>query len=282
MLRGSGGIPVGNYRLKPGWEWADVLVVVKTYPAPSKTHGETVCVAGVRLDGPDAPSWIRLYPISFRALEHSDQFRKYERITIPVQMRGSRDPRPESYKPDVDGISKIGWYDSGRNWGKRRELIEPLIGEVTTCGLIGLNRAGSMDQSIQSLGMVRASVSRVEVEAGKPWTAAQYAKVQRFSAADLFNPDGRSELQPVPYQVKISYTCDESGCSGHKPHLIDWELGAMGLTWPARYGANTAATIRGKYEKMLDNSTQDVHLIIGNQHQYRHIFSACGIWAPKI
>lgn len=272
---------MSGYQLRPGYEWADVLVVVKTYPAPSKSHGETVCVAGVRLDGLGAPSWIRLYPISFRALEYSDQFRKYERINIPIQARGTYDPRPESYKPDVAGISKIGWYDSRGNWGKRSALLGPLIGEVTTCGLIELNRAGAMNEAIPSLGMVRANVQKVEVEAGQPWTAAQLAKVRRFSEADLFNPEGRSELQPVPFQVKITYTCDEPGCRGHSPHLIDWELGAMGLTWPARYGANTAATIRGKFESMLDNATQDVHLIIGNQHQRRRIFSVCGIWSPK-
>lgn len=270
-----------EYRLKPGYEWADVLVVVKTYPAPSRNHGETVCVAGVRLDGASAPSWIRLYPISFRALESTDQFRKYERISIPVLPRGTYDPRPESYKPAIDGITKIAWYDSGRNWIKRRELIEPLIGEVTTCELIEQNRDGRMSDAIPSLGMVRAHVSKVEVEAGGPWTAAQYSKVRRFSEADLFNPEGRNELQPVPYQVKISYKCDEPRCGGHAPHLIDWELGAMGLSWPARYGSNTASMIRGKYEALLDSSSNDVHLIVGNQHQRRHIFSVCGVWSPK-
>lgn len=35
--------------LRPGWEMAEVLVLVKTYPAPFARRGETVCVAGVRL-----------------------------------------------------------------------------------------------------------------------------------------------------------------------------------------------------------------------------------------
>ena len=271
----------GPYTLKPGYEWADVLVVVKTYPAPSSHHGETVCVAGIRLDGPDAPSWIRLYPISFRALEGSTQFKKYERIRIPVMARGTYDPRPESYKPDVAGIEKVASYDSRNKWSKRRELIEPLLGATTTCDLLAANREGTMDQAIPSLALVTAQVTRVEVEAGKPWTPAQLAKVRRFSEADLFNPEGRAELQPLPYQVKINYTCGAAGCAGHAPHLIDWELGAMGLFWPARYRTKTAAMIKGSYEKMLDSATNDVHLIIGNQHQRRHIFSVCGVWYPK-
>jgi hypothetical protein len=271
-----------NYTLQPGYEWADVLVVVKTYPAPSARHGETVCVAGVRLDGPDSPTWIRLYPISFRALESNGQFKKYQRVRIPVRARGSYDPRPESYSPLLAGLTTGEWYDTRRNWQLRKELMGPLIGATTTCELIGRNREATMDQSVPSLGMVRATVSAVEVEEGAPWTPAQLAKARAFSAADLLNQDGYPELQPVPYQIKINYRCDEPSCRGHAPHLIDWELGAMGLTWPAKYGRSTASVIRGRYEELLDNTKKDVHLIVGNQHQRRQIFSACGVWWPKL
>jgi hypothetical protein len=41
------------------------MITVKTYPNPSETYGETVCVAGVRLDR-GRPEWIRLYPVKFR------------------------------------------------------------------------------------------------------------------------------------------------------------------------------------------------------------------------
>ena len=147
--------------LPPGYEWADALVVVKTYPAPSAKHGETVCVAGARLDGPDAPSWIRLYPISFRALESDTQFKKYQRLRVPVRARGTYDPRPESYQPGIAGITPGDRYDTRKNWALRRALIEPLIGARTTCKLIELNQGATMDQSVPSLGMVRAKVTDV-------------------------------------------------------------------------------------------------------------------------
>lgn len=269
-------------RLKPGFEWSDVLVMVKTYPAPSQTHGETVCVAGVRLDGPSAPSWIRLYPISFRALELSDKFKKYQRIKIPVRTRGSYDPRPESYEPDVNLMQLGQFYKSdGKGWSARRELISPLLGQTTTCDLIELNRNGSMDQSVQSLGLVRATIEDVKLEPGKPWSGRQLAKVRAFSQDDLFG-NGRAELQPVPFQIKIKYQCGSKRCHGHDEHLIDWELGAMGLKWPAKYKERTGEMILDKYKKTLDNSVNDVYLIIGNQHQRRHIFSVCGIWSPKL
>ncbi|MDQ2710039.1 MAG: hypothetical protein M3Z25_21535 [Actinomycetota bacterium] len=40
-----------------------VLVTVKAYPQPSRSYGETVCVAGVRIDTP-TPSWTRLHPVA--------------------------------------------------------------------------------------------------------------------------------------------------------------------------------------------------------------------------
>lgn len=270
-----------NYTLPPGYEWADVLVVVKTYPAPSARHGETVCVAGVRLDGPDAPSWIRLYPIPFRALESNTQFKKYQRMRLPVRARGTYDPRPESYQPNIAGIVPGEQYDTRRNWALRRALVGPLIGATTTCQLVDLNKRATMDQSVPSLGMVRATVTKVEVEEGEPWSPTQLAKVRAFSAADLLNQEGYPELQPVRFQIKITYKCATPGCPGHAPHLIDWELGAMGLKWPAQYGNRTAGMILGKYQEMLDSYRNDVHLIVGNQHQRRQIFSVCGIWYPK-
>ena len=55
-----------------------ILIVVKTYPNPSKQNKETVCVAGVLLEAP--PSWIRIYPIPFRDLPYDQQFKKYQII----------------------------------------------------------------------------------------------------------------------------------------------------------------------------------------------------------
>lgn len=270
--------------LKPGYEWAEVLVMVKTYPAPSTKHGETVCVAGARLDRLGGPEWIRLYPVPFRALDDSMHFKKYQVIRLPIAPRGSYDPRPESFVPDLDHIRVEGKpVPSTRQWQRRRDLVQPLMGQVTTCDLIRMNKAGTMADAIQSLGMVKpAEVRDVRVEKGEPWRANQLEKVKAFSQADLFNPDGFPELQPVPYQLLIDYKCSDGSCKGHRQHLIDWELGVMGLTWPDRYGKNTASVIEDKFREMLDTRTHDVYLFIGNQHQRRATFSVCGIWSPKV
>ena len=48
-----------------------ILIAVKTYPTLSGKYDELVCTAGFKEDG----SWIRIYPIPFRKLEHSSQYK---------------------------------------------------------------------------------------------------------------------------------------------------------------------------------------------------------------
>lgn len=94
-----------------------ILVTVKTYPELSKTYGETVCTAGIRDDG----TWVRLYPVPFRRLDESEQYRLYDWITCPL-VRHSRDPRPESYRPTGE-IERVGHVGTADNWRERRELL---------------------------------------------------------------------------------------------------------------------------------------------------------------
>ncbi len=268
--------------LKPGQVMARVLITVKTYPAPSARYGETVCIAGVRLGGEDDPSFIRLYPIPFRMLEASDQFKKYQIVDVPVTPRGMKDPRPESFQPDTDRFVLSDTIDTKKKWSKRAELIQPLIGATTVCELIGLNRAGTMADSIPSFGLIRPDIRALKVEKGQPWSARQFDKVRAATEPTLFNEEGLVELQPVPYRIRFQYRCEEDGCRGHKQELIDWELGAAGLYWPQRYGDRTAQMIEQKWSEMADPSKKDVHFYVGNQHQRRESFSVCGLWSPPL
>src|SRR5436190_20765703 len=71
-----------------------VLIVVKTYPTLSRKYGETVCTAGIRADG----TWVRIYPVPFRRLEETEQYRKLDWVELDL-IRNNSDPRPESYHP---------------------------------------------------------------------------------------------------------------------------------------------------------------------------------------
>jgi len=84
------------------YEKKKILITVKTYPLPSKKTIEASCTAGITEDG----KWIRLFPLPFRHLESSKQFKKYQWIEASVTK--AKDPRPESYKIDIDSISLLG------------------------------------------------------------------------------------------------------------------------------------------------------------------------------
>jgi hypothetical protein len=269
----------GNNVRAPGTETATILITVKTYPTPSQHHVETVCVAGVRVDQPQ-PSWVRLYPIPFRALGQQEQFKKYQLIRAEITPRGGSDLRPESYRPTLQTMELLDVIDSKRNWAKRRQLIGPLIGATTTCELIAINRATSYDRPAPSLGLVQPEVLRIEALEYRPWNLKQLEKVRRASEPDLFNAP-LQELQPVPHRLRVTYRCMESGCPKHRQEILDWELGVAGVMWQARYGVRTGEMVFQHWESMLMDPEKDVHLYVGNQHQYRHSFSILGAWYPK-
>ena len=77
-----------------------VLITVKTYPIPSKKYDELVCTAGVTKSG----DFVRLYPINFRDLPYTQQYKKYQWIEVLAEKHQERDARKESYRPDSDSI----------------------------------------------------------------------------------------------------------------------------------------------------------------------------------
>ncbi len=255
-------------------------MTVKTYPSPSDRYGETVCVAGVRLDR-GAPEWIRLYPMKFRLVDYNQQFAKYEIVELPVSLPGGRDPRPESMRPDQTRMRSVRKVDTSNNWAERRHLIRPLIGATTTCELIAANNAVTYSQPAPSLGLVRVNNVRISVANGEPWDERQLNKVIKAAQPDLFNPGGFKELQPAPFKVTVKYRCDNGQCPGHEPSLLDWETGQAGRRWSRENGPVRAKRmLQQKYEELFDVD-HDAHLYVGNLHQHRESFSALGVWSPR-
>src|SRR5438552_18900046 len=95
------------------------LVTVKTYPTLSRKYGETVCTAGVREDG----SWVRIYPVPFRRLEETEQYRKFDWIECDL-VKSRTDPRPETRHPaDMKQLQPVAHMGTTSNWRDRRQLL---------------------------------------------------------------------------------------------------------------------------------------------------------------
>lgn len=94
-----------------------VLIVVKTYPVPSKKYIELVCTAGVKEDG----TLIRIYPAPFRFL--NAKYKKYQWIELDLG-KNPKDFRPESYRLcNIEDIKICGSVPSKGNLEERKRLI---------------------------------------------------------------------------------------------------------------------------------------------------------------
>jgi hypothetical protein len=70
---------------------AEAIILVKAAPQIGEKHGQTVCCAGLDLYG----NWLRLYPVSFRYLENSKKFSRWDRVRFNWRLP-TDDPRLES------------------------------------------------------------------------------------------------------------------------------------------------------------------------------------------
>ena len=101
-----------------------VLITVKTYPIPSAKYDELVCTAGVT----EGREFIRLYPINFRDLPFSKQYRKYQWIEVEATKHEGRDSRKESWCPDCSTLHVLGEPipTDDTCWDQRAKLVLPL------------------------------------------------------------------------------------------------------------------------------------------------------------
>lgn len=255
-------------------ERMQVLVTVKAAPEPSNTYIDTVCVAGVRVDG-DRREWVRLYPVPFRHLSTDQQFKKYDVIevdTIPAKS----DSRHESRRPIWDSLRVT---TNLKQKAARERVLTTLIGP-SMCDLIaGVHR----HRDSQSLGLVHvARFDRLVISRHRGWSQSQQRAVEAaVSQPMLFDePDSaRTPLQPPRFVVKIRYRCDTASCPGHEPSLLDFELSA--LQYHQRHLSDDAlkARIERKFGDEQFSSDRRTSLFVGNiaDPPKRRSFSALGI-----
>lgn len=247
------------------------LVVVKTYPNPSSTYGETVCCAAVDMD---TGGWARLYPITFRRLA-GRQFRKFQLITCRAT-RPRSDSRPESWRVDQESIELVGEPLPGgkRGWAKRMAAFPPLVPSLE--GLQELQRRDGT-----SLGMVRPkAIQRLVKRPAQPWTERERGYL-RQEQLDLGGQGSTylKELEQIPWSFAYEFTCDDDRCA--KPHVIstiDWEIGAAYRQWSRDYGDGWEDKLREKFEVELPAT--DLHLVLGNVAAHPQVFQIVGLVRP--
>lgn len=259
-------------------ERARVLITVKATPQPSEKYGDTVCVAGIRLDGARS-TWIRLYPIAFRYLGDDAQFAKYDVIELNVRRRDS-DSRNESYTPEEGSWVKVGHLPP---WKSRHEIIRD-IEPTSTCELM---RAAAADHRAPSLGLVYPrEVLGLKFSNHDPWDAEQVrkmsARIERESSALI--PAG-----PIPnvliaprLKVQYQYLCADPRCTSHVGRILDWELTSLQNRNARVSEASLKEIVTEKFLTMMFNPKRESGLFLGNFElaARRSKFSVLGVYYP--
>jgi len=258
-----------------------VLVAVKTYPVLSETYTELACTAGFCEDG----SWIRIYPIPFRLLDPSVQFKKYQWIELDLT-KNTKDPRPESYRPvNRDQINLLDAVSTEGNWAARKDIV---LGknEVHTNLRSLIERANSNQLSLAVFKPTEIKDFVVEA-ADREWDQKKLAALKaRQDQGSLF--DDMSEdfkiMPKLPYKFSYRFVDDEGTVSTLM--IEDWEIGM--LYWNCLKGADEKTTIEKVRQQYLDNfaRTKDLHLFLGTTRLYhgwaKNPFVIIGTFHPPI
>ncbi len=253
-------IPRSRSPLAYGWGMKKhrVLITVKTYPVPSKTYDELVCTAGITSEG----EFIRLYPINFRELSYSEQYRKYEWIEIEAE-KHTQDKRKESWRPNCETLSVASHIGTklDPHWVERGKHILPLV----SASMEELYLKQKEDNT--SLGIIRPreildlEISRTE----SSWSAGQLAQLKQ---ARLWETRDVTKTPPrkIPWYFRYRFRCDDPECTGkHKMMTEDWEVGAFYWRMFDDCGNHekAAEATRVQFLDKVCAPDRDVHFFVG-------------------
>lgn len=253
-----------------------VLITVKTYPLPSSTYDELVCTAGVTENG----DFVRLYPINFRDLPFSQQYKKYQWIEIKAERHGRKDMRKESYRPVSSSLQTIG------------EPIKPNPGNWKARARYALaNKSRSIEElkdrhniDRTSLGVIRPKAfTELVISPDSPnWKPRQEAAFQQMRLWET-RTISRDPPRKVPFAFRYHFECDDTRCRGHKMMIADWELGALfwKLVDEGSSHEESAEKVRQKFLCDLCGDDKDTHLFVGTVHTHPNSWIALGVFYPK-
>ncbi len=230
----------------------EVLVAVKAYPTASSRYGETVCVAGVRVDR-----------------------QPYEFIRLKaVRQDPGRDPRRESWRPVEESIEPGPRVEPTANWADRGRFIDQLVGP-TMCDL---NRAGG-GATGPSLGVVRPrEVIDVLADPAEDWTLGQLGIVGQ---GNLLAAGPKRLLVKPGHDFRYWYQCEDPGCPGHKQKIVDWELGEAYRKW-SNITTDVVAHVRGKWLDEMCAPDREPMFFVGDLAQYPGSFVVLGTFWPRL
>ena len=246
-----------------------VLITVKTYPTLSRKYGETVCTAGVREDG----SWVRMYPVPFRRLGETEQYKKFDWLECQL-VRNSSDPRPETFRPaDENELRPVGHIDTSSNWRERRRILLNTARVYDRLDeLIAGAKANQVSLAVFKPTRILNFLSEVEA---REWEPEKLREIRELTKQfDLFADNSWREtfkvIPKLPYS--FSYRFEDAAGKSSEMQVLDWEVGA--LYWNCLRSANgdeprALAKVRQKYFDTFLKT--DLHFFLGTTQQFHFV-----------
>jgi len=248
-----------------------ILITVKTYPTLSRKYGETVCTAGIREDG----TWVRLYPVPFRRLDQTQQYKKYDWIECDL-VRNYRDPRPETFRPaDPSQLVAVGHIGTDGQWRERRQLL--------------LKSARVFDRLEDLIAEAKSKTTSTSLAVFKPsrildftweqeerdWDPKKLTEMrERDSQMDLFDDKSWRETFRVIPKLPYSFSYKFLDSTGRQSELqvLDWETGALYWSCLGLAGGDEVKALEKVRQKYFDAFLKtDLHFFLGTTQQFHFV-----------
>ena len=210
-------------------ELEQTIILVKAWPQPSQTYGETVCCAGVTPEG----EWRRLFPIRFRHLEGASQFRRWDVVEYRPE-RPRDDKRPESRRVHEPSLRRLKEMPRGERAGFFDPLFRPSIADAAGRG--------------ESLTLIRPKSLRFKSKRKSDAEVAEEAerRARTLLQGSLFDKE-LARIEPCPFNLSIAF---EDAGGPHEMVCGDWETAAAFFNLSRRYGeAGALDHLRTTYEQ---------------------------------
>ena len=249
-----------------------VLVTVKTYPTLSTKYGETVCTAGVRPDG----TWVRIYPVPFRRLDQTEQYRKFDWIECRLH-RNAKDPRPETYRPaDEAELVPVGHMDTDDRWRERRRLLLETAEVYDTLDVL-IARAKANERSLAVFRPTEV-LDLVVKEDEREWDRQRLVAMRaQTNQQSLFDDNAwRKTFEVIPkLPYRFGYRFRDAAGRESTLKILDWEIGQ--LFWKCTRAHGETRALEMVRQKYVDEfAGKDLHFFLGTLEQWH--FRAPNPW----
>ncbi|MCW6159685.1 MAG: hypothetical protein LVQ95_01185 [Candidatus Micrarchaeales archaeon] len=247
-----------------------VIIIAKTYPNLSQKYEETVCVAGIDMETGD---WIRMFPIAFRKLPYSKQFKKFDIIEVEAEPYNDKYTRVENHRVKDKTINIIE-YKTVPDWQSRKNILLPkLVNSVEELEV-------SRDASHRTLGLIKPkeiiNFYKKDIDACRDWEKDLIEGTQRQLFGNYTSP-----LEKIPYWMGYNFLCNGATCGGHNMMCEDWETIELFRTMKHKF--NNEIGFSKTRDKMFDWMQQrDTYFVVGTESRWNNFLIVSVFYPPFV